>query len=152
MRRRGMPPLWVGLLAMVLIATATYFAFVKELPFRSHYEVEAVFRTSNNVKERQPVRIGGVDVGKVVKVEHERPGRQSAVITMRIDKKGRPLHKDARVKIRARMFLEGNWFLDLSPGTSQAGELEDGGVIPIQQTATPVQLSQVLATLQADTR
>ena len=34
----------------------------------------AVFRTANNVKERQPVRIAGVDVGKVVEVEHPEPG------------------------------------------------------------------------------
>jgi phospholipid/cholesterol/gamma-HCH transport system substrate-binding protein len=152
MRRPGAPPFKAGLIALVVIAVGTYFAFVKAVPFQSHYEISAVFHTANNVKERQPVRIAGVDVGKVVEVEHERPGREAAVIKMRINDGARPIHDNARVTIRPRLFLEGNWFLELEPGTPEAGELEDGGVIPIQQTRTPVQLGQVLTALQADTR
>ncbi len=62
------------------------------------------------------------------------------------------MHRDATVKIRPRLFLEGNWLIDLAPGTPDQPEIEDGGVIPIQQTATPVQLGQVLTALQSDTR
>jgi phospholipid/cholesterol/gamma-HCH transport system substrate-binding protein len=152
MRQRGMPPFRAGLIAVLVIAIGTYFAFAKSLPVGSHYEIDAVFHSANNVKERQPVRIAGVDVGKVVKVEHPQPGRPLAVIRMRIEDDGRPIHKDATVKIRPRLFLEGNWLLDLEPGTPSAPELPDGGVIPIQQTKTPVQLGQVLTALQADTR
>ena len=35
---------------------------------------------------------------------------------MRIDKKGLPIHKDATIQIRPRIFLEGNFFVDLQPG------------------------------------
>jgi len=104
------------------------------------------------VKEKQPVRIAGVDVGKVVEVRHLEPGREGAVVTMRIDDAGRPIHRDATVTIRPRLFLEGNWFLEVQPGTPSSGELPDGGGIPITQTNGPVQLGQVLTTLQADTR
>ena len=152
MRRPATPPFRAGLVALVVIALGTYFAFSKSVPFRSHYEISAVFRTANNVKQRQPVRIAGVDVGKVVKIEHLRPGSAAAVITMRIEDEGRPVHRDARLKIRPRLFLEGNWFLDLEPGTPRSGELPDGGILPEQQTRAPVQLSQVLTALQADTR
>jgi phospholipid/cholesterol/gamma-HCH transport system substrate-binding protein len=147
-----MNPFKAGILLIVVIAVGSYFAFAREFPIRSDYEIEAVFHTANNVKEKQPVRIAGVDVGKVVKVEHLKPGSPAAVVTMRIDDRGRPVHKDASVKIRARMFLEGNWFLQLQPGTSKAGELDNGDTIPIEQTRGPVQLSQVLTALQADTR
>ena len=147
-----MPPLRAGLIAIVLIVVGIYFAFARGLPIGDHYEIEAVFRSANNVKERQPVRIAGVDVGKVVEVRHLEPGTDAAVITMRIEDGGRPIHRDARVSIRPRMFLEGNWFLDLQPGTPSAGELPDGGSLPVAQTRGPVQLGQVLTALQADTR
>ena len=151
-RPSGMPPVRAGLIALVLIVAGTYFAFARGLPIGDHYEIEAVFRTANNVKERQPVRIAGVDVGEVVEVRHLRPGADAAVVTMRIDDEGRPIHRDARVSIRARMFLEGNWFLDLQPGTPRAGELPDDGTLPIAQTRGPVQLGQLFTALQADTR
>jgi ABC-type transporter Mla subunit MlaD len=147
-----MPPLRAGLIALALIIVGTYFAFARGLPVGDHYEIEAVFRTANNVKERQPVRIAGVDVGKVVEVRHLEPGTSAAVVRMRIDDVGRPIHEDARVSIRPRMFLEGNWFIDLQPGTPAAGELPDGGSLPIPQTRGPVQLGQLFNALQSDTR
>ena len=142
----------IGLAAILLTAVATFFAFKRELPFRDHYELKAYFHSAVNVKERQPVRIAGVDVGKVTKVELPVPGQALARVTMRIDDQGRPVHRDAELKIRPRLFLEGNWFLDLEPGTADEPELADGGEIPLQQTAGPVQLSQVLSTLDADIR
>ena len=152
MRARGIPPFGAGLITIVLIVVAVYFAFARGLPFGDHYEIKAVFENSVNVKERQPVRVAGVDIGKVVKVEHPEPGESRAEVTMRIEDEGRPIHKDAQLKIRPRMFLEGNWFLDMSPGTEGADEIEDGGTIPIQQTSSPVQLGQIFAVLQKGTR
>ena len=56
------------------------------------------------------------------------------------------------MKIRPRIFLEGNFFVDVTPGTPSAPTIDDGDTIPITQTATPVQLDQVLSALQSDTR
>src|SRR3712207_4794196 len=151
-RPSGMRPFRAGLIAILLIVAGTYFAFARGLPIGDHYEIEAVFRSANNVKEKQPVRIAGVEVGKVVEVRHLEPGTSAAVIKMRIEDGGRPVHRDARVAIRARMFLEGNWFIDLQPGTPSAGELPDGGTLPVAQTRGPVQLGQLFTALQSDTR
>ena len=52
------------------------------------------------------------------------------------------------MKIRPRIFLEGNFFVDLKPGTPAAPTLDDGDTIPITQTSTPVQLDQILTALQ----
>ncbi len=71
---------------------------------------------------------------------------------MRIQDKGRPVHADATAKIRPRIFLEGNFFVDLTAGSPSAAELDDGATLPVQQTATPVQLDEVLTALQSDTR
>jgi hypothetical protein len=71
---------------------------------------------------------------------------------MQIREDGLPLHSDATAKIRPRIFLEGNFFVDLEPGTPSAPELESGDTIKVTQTATPVQLDEVLTALQSDTR
>src|SRR6201981_3085207 len=64
----------------------------------------------------------------------------------------RPIHSDATAKIRPRIFLEGNWFVDLQPGSPSAPTLSSGAPLPVTHTATPVQLDQVLNALNTDTR
>ena len=54
--------------------------------------------------------------------------------------------------IRPRLFLEGNFFLDLRPGSPSAPDLSSGGDIPVSQTATAVQLDQILTSLQKGNR
>ncbi|MEA2278018.1 MAG: phospholipid/cholesterol/gamma-HCH transport system substrate-binding protein [Solirubrobacteraceae bacterium] len=151
-RRKGMSPFAAGALTLVLLATGVYFGFTKSLPFQHHYSVRAVFSSANGIRANSPVRIAGVNVGKVTKVAHVQDGAQAAVVTMRIDRKGLPIHTDARFKIRPRIFLEGNFFVDVSPGSPSAPKLRDGDRVPINQTAAPVQLDQVLSVLQAPTR
>ena len=151
-RRRGMRPFTAGVLGFAVLAIALYLGFAKELPFRHHYTIEAVFPSANNIRVDAPVRVAGVSIGKVTKVAHVEEGRQAAVVTMRIDSKGLPLHRDARMKIRPRIFLEGNFFVDVSPGSPSAPLIHDGDRIPINQTSAPVQLDQVLSALQAPTR
>src|SRR6202035_363351 len=72
--------------------------------------------------------------------------------TMEIESKGLPIHADATLKIRPRIFLEGNWFVELQPGSPSAGTLSSGATVPITQTSDPVQIDQVLDALNTDTR
>ncbi len=150
-RRGGMSTFTVGLVALVVTVIGVYLGFTKSIPFRSHYEVKAAFKSANNIRRGSPVRIAGVEVGKVTKIERGHEGDEGAVLTMRIQDKGRPLHPDAHFKIRPRIFLEGNFFVDVTPGTSSR-EVADNHTFPVQQTDTPVQLDQVLTALQTDTR
>ena len=151
-RDTGMSPFRAGLIAVVVIAIGTYFGFTKANPFSHPYEFSAVFERATNVRVHfSPVRIAGVNVGEVSKVEPI-GDRGAARVTMKIKDQGLPIHEDARLKIRPRIFLEGNFFIDLRPGTPSAPKLKDGGTIPIQQTATPVQFDQILIALQQDTR
>ena len=69
MRKRGMSPFPAGLIAIVLVVAGSYLGFTKKIPFRSHFEIKAAFRSSNNLRPNSPVRIAGVEVGKVAKVE-----------------------------------------------------------------------------------
>jgi phospholipid/cholesterol/gamma-HCH transport system substrate-binding protein len=150
-RREGRSPFAVGFIALVVIAILVFLGFTKDIPFTRPYQVKAVFQSSNSLRPNSPVRIAGVEVGKVKKVEGQ-DGSDNAVVTMSIDKSGLPLHEDATAKIRPRIFLEGNFFVDMQPGTPGAPELKDGATIKVTQTSTPVQLDQVLSSLQSDSR
>jgi phospholipid/cholesterol/gamma-HCH transport system substrate-binding protein len=141
----------IGLIALVVVVVAVYLGFTKDLPFTTPFEVKAVFQSANSIRVASPVRIAGVDVGKVKSVEAE-PGTNAAVVTMQIKKDGLPLHADATAKIRPRIFLEGNFFVDLTPGSPGAPVLGDGDTIKVTQTASPVQLDEVLTALQSDSR
>src|SRR3954454_6572582 len=152
MRENGISPFKAGLIAVVLLALLSFFGFTKANPFANPYELHAVFQNVNNLKPNSPVRIAGVDVGKVKKVEPISSGEGAARVTMELKDKALPIHKDATVKVRTRIFLEGNFFIDLKPGSPSAPEMDSGGTIPMQHTAAPVQFSQLLTALQSDTR
>src|SRR3954451_5891681 len=63
-----------------------------------------------------------------------------------------PRHRDATAKIRTRLFLEGNFFVDIRLGTPSAPELADGGTVPLSHTAVPAQLDQILSDFTSATR
>jgi phospholipid/cholesterol/gamma-HCH transport system substrate-binding protein len=151
--RRGANPLTVGLLVIAALVVVVYFGFSKHVPFTHGFRVKAVFETSNNIQPNSPVRIAGVNVGVVKKIEPYKGGDgNAALVTMEMQKSGLPIHKDATLKIRPRIFLEGNEFVDLAPGTPSAPTIDDGDTIPMTQTAAPVQFDQVLSALQSNTR
>ncbi len=149
--RRGADPVKVGLVVLVACALIVYFGFSKSWPLSHPFRFQAVFPSANSIRLASPVRIAGVNVGKVVAIDGQE-GTGNAVVTMEIQDAGLPIHKDARLKIRPRIFLEGNFFVDLHPGTPEAATISDGDRIPVGQTATPVQLDEVLTALQRDTR
>jgi phospholipid/cholesterol/gamma-HCH transport system substrate-binding protein len=151
-RDNGMTPFRAGVIAIVVLGLFAYFGFSKANPFSNPYEFKAVFNDVNNLKPKSPVRIAGIEVGKVTKVEPVESGKGAAQVTMQVDDAGLPIKKDAQLKIRPRIFLEGNFFVDVEPGSPSAGDLPDHGVIPVTQTAAPVQFGDLLTALQRDTR
>ena len=151
-RDSGMSPFKAGLIAATLLLVFTFFGFSRYNPFSDPYTFTATFESANNLQPKSPVRIAGVDVGKVTEVEPLPGGTGAARVKMEIQKRGLPIHSDAQLKIRPRIFLEGNFFVDLQPGTPSAPTLKTGGTIGIQQTATPVQFGEILTALQSDTR
>jgi phospholipid/cholesterol/gamma-HCH transport system substrate-binding protein len=149
--RKGHPPHRIrnALILIALVVVGTYFAVTKSIPFKPEYELHAVFENAANIRKDSPVRIAGVNVGEVKSVKSV--GEVSEV-TFTVDDSGRPIHDDASVEIRPRIFLEGNFFLDVRTGSPSAPELDDGDTIPVTQTSTAVQLDQILTTLQAPDR
>jgi phospholipid/cholesterol/gamma-HCH transport system substrate-binding protein len=147
----------IGLIAIVLTFIGFYLAFTKSIPFAGHgYQLKAVFADAQNVRAKSPVRISGVEVGEVSDVQHltdaNGKGEDAAVVTMDIKDNALPIRQDATMQLRPRLFLEGNLFVDLHPGSPSAPELDSGSLVPENQTSTSVQFDEVLTTLQAPVR
>ncbi len=153
MRNAGrFTPFQAGLMALVLIAIVTFLAFTKDIPFTKPYELKARFSNAPPITKGQAVRIAGVEVGKVSKLEPVSGDSPAVTVTMKLEDRALPIHRDARVKVRPRIFFEGNLFLDIRPGTPDSAELASGSTVPASQTSAPVQIDQVLGTLKTDTR
>jgi len=169
-RRRERIPNWaIGLIMIVVIAAGSLVAYTKELPWNDPYEVTAIFPSGQKLRPSNPVRIAGVNVGKVTKVELlaedetdatastgaealDSPQAGGVAVTMALDESALPLHEDALFKVRPRLFLEGNYFIELQPGSPSAAVVEEDHTFPVNRTSYSVQLDQVLTTLQFDVR
>src|SRR3954453_1277517 len=147
-----MNKLRAGILALAVIGLFAFFGFTKANPFSHPYQLNAVFNNVNNLKPNSPVRIAGVEGGKVKKVEPITSGSGAARVTMTLKKEALPLHKDAEAHVRSRIFLEGNFFVDIQPGSPSAPLMKTADTIPAQNPSPPVQFGQVLSALQSDTR
>ena len=145
--------LTAAVLGLVVIAIACYVVFGGGLPFGSStYVLRAVFTSNTDLHIPSPVRIAGVQVGQVTGVERIKGSRTAGIVVMRIDKDGLPIHADATAAIRSRIFLEGNFYVDLHPGTPQAPTLKSGGTLPAANTSGPVQLDRILSSLDTNSR
>lgn len=131
----------------VVIALGTFlmFAAVTGLirVFGGGQEVRAEFRSVNQVDDQTPVRIKGVNVGKVERIEAGRSPQRSSTLTMKLTQKDLVVRRDARAQIRWRTILGGEMYVDLDPGSPQEKALRDG-TIPLARTGSQVELDQVL--------
>ncbi len=161
-RKLSVSTFGAGLAGILAIVITSYMAYTKFAnPFANPYTVHVVFSSANGLRPQSLVRIAGVNVGQVTSIDPA-PGCkvaarststcQAAQVTMTINDQGLPLHKDATFWIRPRIFLEGNFFVDVSPGTPEAPIANSGYTFPIQSGVEPVQFDQVLTSLQSDTR
>ena len=140
----------IAVIFLLVFTFGPYLAFTGHVPFTSYgYELKATFTNGANIATNSPVRIAGVDVGRVISTERD---GDATTVTFTVEGKGRPVHDDAFAAIRPRIFLEGNFFIDLSPGSPSAPELGSDSTIPVSHTSTWVQIDEVLTALQAPVR
>ena len=140
----------IAIVFILIFTIGPYLAFTGHVPFTSYgYELKATFSNSANIAKNSPVRIAGVEVGKVI--SSERDG-DATTVSFTVEGPGRPIHDDAFAAIRPRIFLEGNFFIDLDPGSPSAPDLDSGDTIPVSHTSTAVQFDEVLSALQSPVR
>ncbi|MGB1582680.1 MAG: MlaD family protein, partial [Solirubrobacterales bacterium] len=103
-----------GVIGLIVLSVLVYFAFTKDIPFTRGYEVNAYFTNAANIQPKSPVRIAGVNVGRVAKVERAKDSNLTKLV-LDLDDEALPIHANATAKVRFRIFLEGNAFVDLKP-------------------------------------
>ena len=113
-------------------------------------EVEAELSTAQAVTpgQGQTVNVAGVEVGEISGVRLE-DGK--AIVTLKLEEDSVPVYRNASVLLRPKTGLK-DMVAELTPGTKDAGELEDGQRIPIGQTSPDVNLDEILSVLDGDTR
>ncbi|HUZ28431.1 MAG TPA: MlaD family protein [Solirubrobacteraceae bacterium] len=154
-RRRPFPALVSGIIGVVLLALITYLVFGGRGPFKgSPFVLKAMFTTQIQLHIPSDVRMAGVNVGKIVSIERlpNAGSSQVAVVTMNINSNGLPIHADATVQLKPKLFLEGNFYADLRPGSPSAPVVSSGFLMPLAQTSSTVQIDRVLAALQGNAR
>jgi phospholipid/cholesterol/gamma-HCH transport system substrate-binding protein len=145
-----------GVIGLVIVGIAVYVVFGGSNPFASSpFVLRAMFTSVTQLHIPSEVRTAGVNVGQVVSVQRVAPAgstSRAALVTMNIDPDGLPVHGNATVQIVPRIFLEGNYYVDLSPGSPGAPVLRSGATLPAPQTSGPVQLDRILNSLTTDPR
>ena len=145
--------LQTAVIGIVVIAFVCYLVFGGGLPFTgSGFELKAVFTSNTDLHIPSPVRIAGVQVGEVTGVERIKGSPNAGIVVMQIDNSGLPIHADATADIRSRIFLEGNFYVDLHPGTPESRILHSGATLPAANTSGPVQLDRILSSLDTSAR
>jgi phospholipid/cholesterol/gamma-HCH transport system substrate-binding protein len=145
---------FIAIIALVVAAFAVAIYILEHQPAfglgKSYYTVQAQFATGAAVTagQGQSVDVAGVQVGQVGGVQLK-GGR--AVVTMNIYKKYRPIYNNATVLLRPRTPLK-DMYLSLDPGTSSAGAVANGGMLPVANTNPDVNVEEILSTLDVDTR
>jgi phospholipid/cholesterol/gamma-HCH transport system substrate-binding protein len=148
----------LGLLIVGLVATYIIvqnqrlrIPLLEEKPF----ELKADLTTAQAVTpgQGQTVRVAGVRVGDISAVDYE---NGHATVTMDIDRKFLPVYKNATILLRPKTGLK-DMFLELDPGTnydpnSNDDEYQNGGTIPVANTAPDTNVDQVLSALDSDNR
>jgi phospholipid/cholesterol/gamma-HCH transport system substrate-binding protein len=152
---------FLAILGLVIVAlVATYIIVQNErlrIPLLEEkpFELKAEMSTAQAVTpgQGQTVRVAGVRVGDIAKVDYE---DGHAVVTMDVDRKFLPVYRDATILLRPKTGLK-DMFLELNPGTnydpnSREDEFQNGDTIPLANTAPDTNVDEILAALDGDTR
>lgn len=141
-----------GLLAFTAVCVAIflylYVAAGGNLRLSAPYQAKVTVPTAFQLVQNGDVRRAGVKVGVVTDITSV---GDNGLVSIEIDDEHAPLYKDATVKVRTKT-LVGENYLDIDPGTPKAGELPDGGTLPLEQAEEAVQLDQILTSLDKETR
>ena len=96
------------------------------------FEVKARFENVGSLKERAPVSMSGVTIGRVTKIKFDGVALE-AVVTFVIDSKYNEIPDDTDASVLTAGLL-GAQYIGLQPGGSET-YLEDGGEIYFTQSA-----------------
>lgn len=131
-----------------LIALVTVLAFAASacglIGGESPYTIQVELSRSFNLFPGSPVRVLGVDVGKVSDV-HVDPERETVLVDLVIDGT-RDLPAEASAIVIPQSLL-GERYVQIFPPYTGGGTLEEGSTIPVDRTTVPAEFDEVLESL-----
>src|SRR5919206_195623 len=111
------------------------------------YQVQVGFPEATTLAIEADVRIAGVSVGKVRKLDVDN-GHNRTLATLELDSAYAPLHKDARAILRQKTLL-GETYVELTPGRGK--KIPEGGRLADGQVQDTVQLDEIFDALDPQT-
>lgn len=144
-------------MAAILLFTLSCFGLLLYLwtsfggpsPLRPYgYRFKVDFKNAALLVQQADVRIAGVSVGKVVKLE--RDGNYSET-TIDLNDDFAPIRKDTRATLRTKSLL-GETFVELTPGTKGTPNLPPNGELAREQVEESVQIDEIFNSFDEPTR
>jgi phospholipid/cholesterol/gamma-HCH transport system substrate-binding protein len=156
LRRYGRYFLVVIALWVIGIAAGAYIVINQRLPnpFAKFVKVNGTFPTAAGVVPGlgEPVNIAGVNVGVITGTSLQ---NGQAIVHMQLKPASLPephvLYRNASATLFPNTPLK-DMEVNINPGTPSAGQLPQGGTIPVGQTTVPTDSDELLNSLDADTR
>jgi virulence factor Mce-like protein len=119
---------------------------------KDYYYVNAQFKDVGGLRKNSSVKINGVPAGKVVdlNVTRDAQGNDMGIAKLKVDSNAAPVGRNASVAVRPTDLL-GERYAEINPGNRE-DPLPKGGDLGEAKTTVPVELDDVLNTLDPDTR
>lgn len=126
-------------------------AFGGTLPLKPEgYRFKAAFPEASLLVQEADVRMAGVNIGKVKSKELGRGGR-TTVVEIELDDRFAPIGRDARAILRQKSLL-GETYVELTPGSPGAKDLDDGALLARSNVDDTVELDEVFRVFDPETR
>jgi virulence factor Mce-like protein len=126
-----------------------WLAFGGAIPFKpTGYQFRIAFNEAPLLASQSDVRVSGVQVGRVTKVERNRNG---VIATLEIDRKYAPIASDARAILRNKTLL-GQTYVELTLGTKGGPTVPERALLDARNVKDTVELDEILNTLDPFTR
>ncbi|HLE25847.1 MAG TPA: MlaD family protein [Thermodesulfobacteriota bacterium] len=127
----------LGLVILLII-----FEFITEIPlFTKEYLFKTYFKSVGELKEGNPVKLSGVEVGKISKIKI---ADGKIEVTLKV-KKGTPVKNDSLATIKLTSLL-GTSYINLTFGSPESPPAEPGSILQSQE---PADVSEILAKVES---
>jgi phospholipid/cholesterol/gamma-HCH transport system substrate-binding protein len=152
------PPTLGRIAAMVLFTLSVFgllmflwVSFGGTLPLNPKgYRFKAAFPEASLLVVEADVRMAGVNIGKVKKKELG-PGGQTTLAEIELDNRFAPIRKDTRAILRQKSLL-GETYVELTPGSPDAEDLDEGATLPGRNVQETTELDEVFEAFDPETR
>ncbi len=132
------------------LALFLWLAFGGAIPLKPEsYRFTVPFQEATQLAVESDVRISGVSVGKVKRIDLNDDGYAEA--TLELDARYAPIPTDTRAILRQKTLL-GETYVELSQGTEESESLPEDGALPAAQVSDAVQLDEIFRAFDPETR